>query len=112
MISYNKLVKKERNILDFKDFCNREIHTSQETESVKIESNNNDKLKQSAQETLEKYSTYSQSELMQELIRQTKSRQKDGSLSPEKMEQMYQTIYSVIPEENRKNLDNIFEKLK
>lgn len=99
--------------MDFKDFCNKEIHQSKQTESVKIESNNStEKLKQSAQETIEKYSTYSQDELLQELVRQTKMRQKSGDLSPEKMEQMYQTIYSVIPEENRKNLDNIFEKLK
>lgn len=99
--------------MDFKDFCNKEIHQSKQTESVKIESNNStEKIKQSAQETIEKYSTYSQDELLQELVRQTKMRQKSGDLSPEKMEQMYQTIYSVIPEENRKNLDNIFEKLK
>ncbi len=100
--------------MDFKDFCNKEIHNSNEKNSVKINAkcSSEDQLKQSAQETIDKYSSYSQEELMQELIRQTKQRQLDGSLSPEKMEQMYQAIYSVLPQENRKNLENIFDKLK
>ena len=97
--------------MDFKDFCNKEVH-SENKKSCKINKSSEDELKQSAQETIDKYSSYSQDELMQELIRQTKQRQKDGSLSPQKMEQMYNAIYSVLPQENRKNLENIFDKLK
>lgn len=97
--------------MDFKDFCDKEVHI-EDKKSCKINKSSEDKLRQSAQETIDKYASYSQDELMQELIRQTKQRQKDGSLSPEKMEQMYNAIYSVLPQENRKNLENIFDKLK
>lgn len=98
--------------MDFKDYCNQEIH-KKEDETVKIKRNpSEEQLKHSAQEAIDKYSSYSQDELMQELIRQTKQKQSDGSLSKEKMEQMYNTIYNLLPEENRQKLQNIFDKLK
>lgn len=99
--------------MDFKDFCNQKMDAQeQKTTKIKLSQPSEEQLKNSAQEMLNKYSNYSQDQLMQELISQTKQKQKDGSLSPEKMEQMYQTIYNILPQESRKNLQNIFDRLK
>lgn len=99
--------------MDFKDFCNQKMDSQeQKITKTKLSQLSEEQLKNSAQEMLNKYSNYSQDQLMQELINQTKQKQKDGSLSPEKMEQMYQTIYNILPQESRKNLQNIFDRLK
>lgn len=91
--------------MDFKDFCNQDIGSNQEKVSK-------ESLNQQADEVLHKYANYSSDDLMSELIRQTQAKKQDGSLSPEKMEQIYNSIYNVLPPENRKKLEEIFNRIK
>lgn len=94
--------------MDFKDFCEQEIKQDAKCESC----SNQENIKKKAQESMNRYTNFSQQELMEELIKQTNEKKKDGSLSQEKIEQMYQAIYNILPPENRQNLDNIFNKLR
>lgn len=98
--------------MDFKDFCEQNINLEQEKQTAKTSSPNNENIKKQARESINKFANYSQQDLMQELIKQTNQKKLDGSLSQEKLEQMYQTIYNILPPENRQNLDNIFNKLR
>lgn len=98
--------------MDFKDFCEQEIKQDIKSESFKTNSSSQENIKKKAQDSMNRYANLSQQELMEELIRQTNEKKKDGSLSQEKIEQMYQTIYNILPPENRQNLDNIFNKLR
>ena len=98
--------------MDFKDFCEQEINQDVKNESYKTNSSSQENIKKKAQDSMNRYANLSQQELMEELIRQTNEKKKDGSLSQEKIEQMYQTIYNILPPENRQNLDNIFNKLR
>ena len=98
--------------MDFKDFCEQNINLEQEKQTAKSSSQNNENIKKQAQDSMNKYANFSQQELMDELVRQTNQKKQDGSLSQEKIEQMYQTIYNILPPENRQNLDNIFNKLR
>ena len=98
--------------MDFKDFCEQEINQDVKSESYKTNSSSQENIKKKAQDSMNRYANLSQQELMEELIRQTNEKKKDGSLSQEKIEQMYQTIYNILPPENRQNLDNIFNKLR
>lgn len=98
--------------MDFKDFCEQEIKQDIKSESYKTNSSSQENIKKKAQDSMNRYANLSQQELMEELIRQTNEKKKDGSLSQEKIEQMYQTIYNILPPENRQNLDNIFNKLR
>ena len=98
--------------MDFKDFCEQEINQDVKSESYKTNSSSQENIKKKAQDSMNRYANLSQQELMEELIRQTNEKKKDGSLSQEKIEQMYQTIYHILPPENRQNLDNIFNKLR
>ena len=91
--------------MDFNDFCNQDIGSNQEKVS-KVS------LNQQADEVLHKYANYSSDDLMSELIRQTQAKKQDGSLSPEKMEQIYNSLYNVLPPENRKKLEEIFNRIK
>lgn len=113
MKSYNNLVKKRReNILDFKDFCEQNINLEEEKRFFKQGSHEKENLERQAKEKISEYANLSQQELMAELIKQTNQKKQDGSLSQEKIEQMYQAIYNILPPENRQNLDNIFNKLR
>ncbi len=98
--------------MDFKDFCEQEINQNVKSEYYKTNSSNQENIKKTAQDSMNRYANFSQQELMEELIKQTNEKKKDGSLSQEKIEQMYQTIYNILPPENRQNLDNIFNKLR
>ena len=98
--------------MDFKDFCEQEINQNVKGESYKTNSSSQENIKKTAQDSMNRYANFSQQELMEELIKQTNEKKKDGSLSQEKIEQMYQTIYNILPPENRQNLDNIFNKLR
>ena len=98
--------------MDFKDFCEQEINQDVKSESYKTNSSSQENIKKKAQDSMNRYANLSQQELMEELIRQTNQNKNDGSLSQEKIEQMYQTIYNILPPENRQNLDNIFNKLR
>lgn len=91
--------------MDFKDFCNQ-------TDGSKQQKVDKESLNKQASDTINKYANYSSDELMAELIRQTKIKQQDGSLSPEKIEQVYNSIYNILPPENRKKLDEIFNRIK
>lgn len=93
--------------MDFKNYCN---NSEQDSKSVHI--NSSKEFNSNAEEIINKYSSYSNSELMDELIKQTNEKKKNGSLDAQKMEQMYQTIYNVIPPEKRQNLDEIFRRLR
>ena len=93
--------------MDFKNYCD---NNEQENKSVHI--NSSKEFNSNAEEIINKYSSYSNSELMDELIKQTNEKKKNGSLDAQKMEQMYQTIYNVIPPEKRQNLDEIFRRLR
>ena len=93
--------------MDFKNYCNTD---EQENKSVHI--NSSKEFNSNAEEIINKYSSYSNSELMDELIKQTNEKKKNGSLDAQKMEQMYQTIFNVIPPEKRQNLDEIFRRLR
>ena len=78
--------------MDFKDFCEQEINQDVKSESYKTNSSSQENIKKKAQDSMNRYANLSQQELMEELIRQTNEKKKDGSLSQEKIEQMYQTI--------------------
>ena len=96
--------------MDLKDFCNTKV---EKTQNQKIDiASNNQQLSSEAEKTFEKYKNYSSDELMAELIKRTNEQKNSGNLSPEKLEQIYNTISSVLPPENRQNLDRIFDRLK
>ena len=111
MFSYNKLVKKESKILDFKNYCNSKPNEKLGKENAQTFKSTQDFNKE-AEDVIKKYSNYSNSQLMDELIKQTNLKKQNGSLDSQKLEQMYNTIYNVIPPENRKNLEDIFNRLK
>lgn len=122
MYSYNKIVKKERIILDFKNFCD---YTGANEQSNRFKNENlrqsknqassnkeTEKLEKDAQKIFEQYSNFSNEQLMQELIEKTNEKMKDGSLDKQKMEQIYNSIYNFLPPENRQSLKDIFSRLK
>ena len=96
--------------MDLKDFCNTKV---EKTQNQKIDIASNDsQLGSEAKKTVDKYKNYSSDELMTELIKKTNEQKNSGNLTPEKLQQIYNTIASVLPPENKQNLDRIFDRLK
>lgn len=97
--------------MDFKNYCS--TNTCDDYIKNKNQSfNMQDEFSKNAEQIINKYSSFSNDELMAELIKQTNERKQNGSLDAKKLDEMYKTICSVIPSEKRQNLDEIFRRLK
>ena len=98
--------------MDFKNFCDEKVEAKEKNHKVHINKNNEEEIKKQTNQAFQKYSNYSKQQLMDELIKMTDEKRKDGSLNNEKLMQMYNAISGVIPNESKKNLDDIFNRLK
>lgn len=124
MTAYNKIVKKRRRRVDFKDFCKEKVppkqekKVSQESRSWKSyegegsNGGNDEKNRQEAEDILHRYENYNQQDLMGELLKTVREKKQDGSLTSQKMQELYNTISQVLPPEKRKNLEEIFKMIK
>lgn len=110
--------------MDFKDFCKEKVppkqekKVSQESRSWKsyegegLKGGNDEKNRQEAEDILHRYENYNQQDLMGELLKTVREKKQDGSLTSQKMQELYNTISQVLPPEKRKNLEEIFKMIK
>ena len=97
--------------MDFKNFCNEQLQSDNKYERIHIDNTEED-IKNQAKQSFEKYANLSNEQLMQELINVTNQKKSDGTLDGKKIQDMYSAISSILPAENKKNLDDIFDRLK
>lgn len=92
--------------MDFKDYCSQNFSQNSQ-DYIKT-----DQFTQNAEQIIDKYSNFSNDELLSELIKQTNQKKQNGSLDNQKLDQIYTTLSSILPQENKQNLDEIFRRLK
>ena len=96
--------------MNFNDFC-KENNKNLKTDNISqtMSSNNN---KEDARKIYDKYSGFSNDELMQELIKQTQLKKSDGSLDNKKLNEIQATLSPFLNSEQNKNLKDIMDRLK
>ena len=73
---------------------------------------NSQNFGQNAQDVFNKYSGYSQSELMQEFLNQTAIQKQKGTLSPEKLDEIKDVLLPYLNNNQRETLEQILNRIK
>lgn len=84
------------------------------SEYIEVNSNNIDKsdAKQTVENMLNKYGSYSEDELWSEFVNQTNEKQKSGELSGEKLDKIANTLTPYLNEEQKERLKSILKMVK
>lgn len=84
------------------------------SEYIEVNSNNLDKsnAKQTVEDMLHKYGSYSENELWAEFVNQTNEKQKSGELSGEKLDKIADTIKPYLSDEQKEKLNAILKMVK
>lgn len=102
--------------MDFKSFCNTEVKNESAKKTYQSDNqkfnNISENEKEKAENLVDKYKGYSQQDLMQELLKITNEKKRNGTYNSEQMQNTYNTLSGMLPQEQRQMLDNIFKALK
>lgn len=99
---------------NFSDFIKNENNTYKNNNESDIKNNNIDENanKIKLEEMINNYKGLSQSELMNEFIKMTMKKKKDGTLKESELENIKKTILPYLTEEQKINLENILNMVR
>ncbi|MBE5757502.1 MAG: hypothetical protein E7345_01040 [Clostridiales bacterium] len=99
---------------NFSDFIKNENNTYKNNNESNMKNNNIDENanKIKLEEMINNYKGLSQSELMNEFIKMTMKKKKDGTLKESELENIKKTILPYLTEEQKTNLENILNMVR
>lgn len=115
MFSYNILVKKVVKNMDFNDYCKSVKFENKQPENTGVQTQNSTSKQmdeQTLKQTLSKYKGLSQTDLLNELLKETNKQKQNGSLDNNKISELGEQLKPLLDSNQQAKLNEILKMLR